>query len=492
MDYSKLRLKRAVGQTLYDQLVRALESAIENGELKNGERLPSERDLAEQLKLSRTTVVNAYRELESRGLIRGHIGRGTFVCAMPEPSDAPFAWRGKVSAQVARLGNNLSIRHLTRDILNPNLISFAAGSPSLECFPVEAYQRATERVLGRSRDAALGLSPTEGQPRLRQLVAERFKTRPERVLILSGSQQGLDLIARCLLDPGDAVIMDRPGYIGAIQTFRAAGANLVGWDVIRADVDELEDLIIRYRPKLIYTDPTFQNPTGRVLPLRERQELLKLAARYRVPIIEDNPWQETYLDAPPPPTLYHLDAHNIVIHLSTFSKTFAPGLRIGWLVASEYIVDQLASIKQYEDVSSEGLTQLVLADFLQSGLFDDHLLALRKEHARKLDITKKALEKYVPPRMLEFNTPRGGLHLWGRLNKSVAAQPLLQQTLLKGVTFAPGEMFYSDGGGRHELRLCFTSVSAGRIEEGVKRLAEALAEGRAEQTERDEYAIPLV
>jgi 2-aminoadipate transaminase len=229
-----------------------------------------------------------------------------------------------------------------------------------------------------------------------------------------------------------------------------------------------------------------------VLPLRERQELLKLAARYRVPVIEDNPWQETYLDAPPPPPLYHLDTHNIVIHLSTFSKIFAPGLRIGWLVASEYIVDQLASIKQYEDVSSEGLTQLVLAELLQSGLFDDHLLALRREHARKRDIMKNALEKYVPRGMFEFNAPRGGLHLWGRLNKGMTARLLLQQALSKGVIFAPGEMFYADGGGRQELRLCFTSVSASKIEEGVKRLAETLSQGKSARTERGEYAVPLV
>lgn len=311
-------------------------------------------------------------------------------------------------------------------------------------------------------------------------------------MILSGSQQGLDLVARCLLDPGDAIIMDRPGYIGAIQTFRAAGANLVGWDVMRADFDELEDLLMRYRPKLIYTDPTFQNPTGRVLSLRDRQELLKLAARYRVPVIEDNPWQETYLDTPPPPTLYHLDIHNIVIHLSTFSKVLAPGLRIGWLAASEYVVDQLASIKQYEDVSTEGLAQLVVADFLQSGLFDEHLLALRKEHAKKRAIMKQALERHIPHRTLEFNKPAGGLHFWCRLNKGIKAQQLLQQAIRKGVMFAPGEMFYADAAGRHEMRLCFSSVPANRIEEGVKRLQSALAVGVSNNSVKHNFTVPLV
>jgi len=143
-----------------------------------------------------------------------------------------------------------------------------------------------------------GVAPTEGQPRLRRLIASRFGAKPEHVLIVSGAQQGLDLVARCLLDPGDAVIIDRPGYVGAIQNFRAAGAKLIGWDVMRSDLGELVDLILRYRPKLICTNPTFQNPTGRTFSLKERQELLALAARYRVPVIEDDPYRDTGLGVP--------------------------------------------------------------------------------------------------------------------------------------------------------------------------------------------------
>lgn len=492
MNYSKLLSKRDKSETLYGSLRSSLESAIESGELPAGTRLPSERDLAARLKLSRTTVVNAYRELESRGLVRSHVGRGTFVCASPEAADAPFAWRGKVSARVARIGAGPSLRHLIQNVPNPDLISFAVGGPALECFPLEEYRRVMERILRRKTLPVLGLSPTEGQPLLRKLIAARFGTRPERVLILSGSQQGLDLVARCLLDPGDAIVMDRPGYVGAIQTFRAAGADIFGWDAARSDFGELEDLLMRHRPKLIYTDPTFQNPTGRVLSLRDRHELLKLAARYRVPVIEDNPWQDTYLDAPPPPSLYHLDVHNIVIHLDTFSKVLAPGLRIGWLVAPEYVVGQLASIKQYEDISTDGLAQLVVADFLQSGLFDEHLLASRKEHARKRATMKQALERHIPGRTLEFNRPGGGLHFWCRLNKGINAQRLLHQAIRVGVIFAPGEMFYADASGSHEMRLCFTSVPLACIEEGVKRLRAALDAVLSDNSHDYNLSVPLV
>ncbi len=475
MDYSKLLVDRDDSKPLYTCLQESLSEAIEAGKLIAGARLPSERILAGKLGLSRTTVATAYRELESYGLIRSFVGRGTFVCAAPETNGAPFAWRGKVSRYAENLGNNFSLRHLIYSNTNEKIISFAINSPAFECFPLEHFRQAIEHTLKNHAQLTLGLAPTEGQPVLRRAVARRFGTKPERILILSGSQQGIDLIARCLIERGDTIIIDRPGYIGAIQTFRAAGANLVGWDAERADLDELEDLLVRYHPKLIYTDPTFQNPTGRVMSLGERRDLLKLAARYRIPIVEDDPWRETFLEAPPPPPLYHLDTNNIVIHLGTFSKVLAPGLRLGWLAASEYIVDQLAAIKQHENLFTEGLSQMVIADFMQSGLFDKHLESLRKEHTKRRDAMKRAVEKFLPARDFSINHPRGGLNFWCRLSNRIDARRLLDAAVQKGVAFVPGELFYADGagGGRNELRLCFSSVPITQIEEGVKRLQSA-------------------
>jgi DNA-binding transcriptional MocR family regulator len=492
MDYAKLLEKRDDTRPLYVQLKEALTGAIGSGVLPTGMRLPSERELARELGLSRTTVVTAYRELESLGLVRSHVGRGTFVCAVPEPGDAPFAWRGKVSWRVENLGGKLSLRHLMNGNQDDQFISFAAGEPAFECFPLEEYRRVITQTLKQHARLALGLAPTEGQPVLRRAVARRFGTMPERVLILSGSQQGIDLIARCLIDHSDTIIIDRPGYVGAIQTFRAAGANIVGWDVVRADLDELEDLIVRHRPKLIYTDPTFQNPTGRTMTLKERQDLLKLAARYRIPIIEDDPWRETYLDSPPPLSLCQLDVHNIVIHLGTFSKVLAPGLRLGWLAASEYIVDQLASIKQHENLFNEGLSQIVIADFLQSGLFDTHLENLRRKHTVKRDLMKRAAAEHLPARMCVLNNPRGGLHFWCQLMKGMDARHLLDAAVRKGVSFAPGELFYPDeAGGRQELRLCFSSVPTDRIEEGIKRLRGAFDTCNSKPS-KDNSHTPLV
>ena len=225
--------------------------------------------------------------------------------------------------------------------------------------------------------------PTEGQPALREAIAERYNVPRESVLILPGAQQGLDLLARCLLDPGDAVIIDRPGYLGAIQSFRAAGAKLIGWDVVHADSDELEDLLVRYRPKLIYTNPTFQNPTGVTLPIRTRRELLSLAQRYRVPIVEDATYRDLYFNEPPPPSLRDIDDHNLVIYLNSFSKVMAPGLRLGWIAAAPSIVDQIAIIKQRLDPHTPNLVQFAIARLMREGAFDSHLRTIRVEHARR-------------------------------------------------------------------------------------------------------------
>jgi DNA-binding transcriptional MocR family regulator len=286
--------------------------------------------------------------------------------------------------------------------------------------------------------------------------------------------------------------MDRPGYIGALQTFRAAGAHLVGWDVARADPGELEDLIVRYRPKLIYTNPSFQNPSGRVLPLDARRELLDLAARSRLPVIEDEPYRELYFDAPPPPSLRALDRHGVVISLGSFSKTLAPGLRLGWLVAAESIVDQLALVKARSDVFSPTLPQLVMAELLAGRAFDEHLRALRGEHRRRRDALLAALRRHLPPGALSWSTPTGGLYLWGRLQPGLDSARLLPEAAAAGVSFVAGETFYPDGGGRHQLRLCFTAAPPRDLEEGARRLGALLADPAAQRRLADATLRPLV
>lgn len=462
---------------LYSHLVSLLEAAIASGELPSGSRVPPERTLAEQLRISRTTVVSAYRELESRGLLRGYVGRGTFVCAAPEPEGTPFAWRGKIAAAALRTSDS-TLRDVVRRSSDARLISFAAGEPAIDRFPNEAFLEATRHVLTSDPAAAWRHGPGEGQPALREAIAERYGVDRDSVLVLSGAQQGLDLLARCLIDPGDAVVLDRPGYLGAIQSFRAAGAKLIGWDIVRADTDELEDLLVRYRPKLIYTNPTFQNPTVSTMSIRTRREVLSLAQRYRVPIVEDATYRDLYFTDAPPPSLRQLDDHNLVIYLNSFSKVLAPGLRLGWIAAAPSIVEQIAIIKQRLDPYTPNLVQFALARLIRSGAFDAHLRTIRTEHANRCTHMVAAIQRHLPAGLIRFARPAGGLYLWCRLAPGLSATTLHERALAAGVTFVPGTAFYPDPAGDSELRLCYTSVLPSVMEEGITRLATCVGDAR--------------
>lgn len=475
---------------LYSHLVTLLEAAIARGDLPSGSRLPPERELAQRLRISRTTVVSAYRELESRGLLRGYVGRGTFVCAAPDPGGTPFAWRGKIASAALR-SNDSILRDTIRHSSDARLLSLAAGEPAIDCFPTAEFQKAVSHVLERNATAAWRHGPTEGQMVLREAIAERFRVPAESVLILAGAQQGLDLLARCLVDPGDAVIVDRPGYLGAIQSFGAAGARMIGWDVARADLDELEDLLVRYRPKLIYTNPTFQNPTGVTMPIRTRREVLRLAGRYRTPIVEDATYGELYFNEPPPPSLRELDEQNLVIHLNSFSKVMAPGLRLGWLSAASSIVDQIAIIKQRLDPHTQNLVQFAMARLIEDRSFDRHLKTIRAEHARRAMQMVAAIQRHFPAGSLRLMRPTGGLYLWCRLSAGVSSRALLDHSLADGVAFVAGPAFYPDPAGESELRLCFSSVMPESIDPAIRCLANALAKcaGDARTARRETVAM---
>lgn len=472
MKMHEIQLDPSDAAPLYRQLEETLAAAIGDGRLAPGDRLPSERALAEQLGVSRTTTVTAYRELESRGLVRGSTGRGTYVCAGPTGGDAPFAWQGKVATAALRTVDP-TLRSLVQGP-DAEMISFAGGMPALDVFPVQAFQRRLNRVIEQGFMDALGLGPTEGQPALRLALADRHSVPPEQVIILAGSQQGLDLLARCLVEPNDVVIVDRPTYLGAIQVFRAGGARMVGWDARRADLDELEDLFQRYRPKLLYTNPTFHNPSGRTLDLETRRGILQLASRYRTAILEDDPYSPLHLGRVPPPSLHSLDTQGLVIYQSTFSKTLAAGLRVSWIVAPEAIVEQVALVRQRADLFSGGAFQLVLAGMLAEGSYDRHIATLRGEHRRRLEVLTEALRQEIPHGLVTWHQVDGGLYLWLHAQRHLDARVLAQQAAALGVEVIPGDHFFVDGSGRQEFRLCFTRNPPPVITAGVARLAHAV------------------
>jgi DNA-binding transcriptional MocR family regulator len=500
-------LDRESDVPLYLQIRDQIRDLVLSGDLPLGARLPPERQLAAALGVNRTTISNAYHELAADGLVEGQVGRGTIVCSWPHSGTSelestlsrPLHWNEYFVEAQAR---NPLVRELIALCAQEDVISLAGAVPAPDLYPIERFAQAVDTVLRRHGRTLLQYGPTEGDYRFRETLSERAAERgivalPENVLVLSGSQQGLDLIARAMIGPGTAVVVESPSYLGALDVFRAAGARLLSVPVDGEGmrVDLLERLLARHRPQLIYTLPTFQNPSGQVMSARRRQALLSLAEQYQVPVLEDDPYSELYYRDPPPPPVKSLDRQGHVIYLSTFSKILLPGIRIGWLVAPRPVVDRLASIKQHADLNSNTLAQWALVEFIGQGWLDEHLDTLRRAYPHRLAATLSALREYVP-RGMRWNEPAGGLHLWCHLEGRLRTRDLLAEATRRRVAFVAGEAFHADGGGGSALRLNFTYPSEEDVREGVRRLGEAMAVlmGGQEQrhTLQPETARPIV
>ena len=469
-----------VEKSLVQGIVGEVIREVSRGVWKASDRLPSERDLAEQLSVSRNTVTAAYGELERLGILRRLRGKGAYLCALPTPGES-FSWSGKIS----NLANSLDepVLELLARRLGLNEIGYplSAGTPSLEVFPQDPYRESVGRVLANHLPGVLAVAHTEGQWVLRQAVAEWIGVDPQNVMIVAGAQEAIDLVARCLIEPGDSVVIDSPTYPGAIQSFRSAGARLLPWSTSWS-LSQLEELLLRYRPKLLFTMPTFQNPTGRVMSVKTRLGLLELAHRYRVPVIEDDVYSQTFFGSHRmPECLYKLDKLCQVLSLSTFSKMLAPGLRVGWMVAPPYMIKQLSLIKMRSNLFTGGLNQLALADLVRTGAMDCHLVRLREHHATLCAAAVRALQPAIEQGLIRFRIPTGSLYLWCRILIPFDADLLFATLEEQGLSVAPGIAFEPDRNQRSSacFRLCYTAAPMAVVEEGVQVLIRVLEEALA-------------
>lgn len=454
------------------RVINHIHEEFRNDRYRPGARLPSERKVASDLKVSRNTVTAAYDSLEQCGLIRRIQGKGAFRCN-PQISGEGFSWSGKISSN-AHLLDEPVLEVLARRSDVP--YGMSAGTPCMECFPTAIYREAADKVINSHGRAAFTVAPTEGQDRLRHSLASWQGVEPKHLLVTAGGQEAIDLVARCLIEPGDCAIVESPTYPGAIQCLRAAGARLIPWHT-KWSLEELETLLLRYRPKLLFTTPTFQNPTGRVMPLAVRQGLLDLAGRYHLPIIEDGVYTETYLSARPTvPSLFKLDKRAQVMYISTFSKTLAPGIRVGWVIAPPFMVKQLALMKMRANLFTGGLNQLIMSDLLESGAFDRHLEGLRKNHRSLRDCAVSLLQPAVTEGLLSFSVPQGGLYLWCNLARGIDMEEVLAAAEAKGVSVACGDAFFSDQPARSFFRICYTAVRGAQLPAGITKLATAIRE----------------
>lgn len=372
-----------------------------------------------------------------------------------------------------------AVREILKVTERPEVISFAGGLPAPETFPVEAIGAAFAEVLAQNGREALQYGTTEGFGPLRAWIAARMSGRGRAVhaddlLITNGSQQGLDLVSRVLLDPGDTVLVEAPSYLAALQVFTSAEARVVSVPTDRDGIDPvaLEQAIVRERPKLVYLVPDFQNPSGTRLSRERRRAVLAVAARHRVAILEDDPYGELTFDGPRFPTLHALDEAGVVIYLSTFSKTLAPGLRIGWVAAPRELLRALTVAKQATDLHTGTLGQRAAARLLESFDFDGHVARISALYGRRAVAMQQAVAARMPAVRIE--PPRGGLFLWAALPAGVSIERLFTEAIEARVAFVPGAPFFVAPPAVPHLRLNFSHRDEASIHEGIGRLAQAL------------------
>lgn len=369
------------------------------------------------------------------------------------------------------------IRELLKLTARPEIISFAGGLPAPELFPVEEMKVISVKVLEQMGQEALQYSTTEGYQPLRQKIADRMKkvgvtADPEHILITSGSQQGLDFSGKVFLNPGDIVFCESPSYLGALNAFKAYQCEFVEipTDDHGMEMDALEKALQEHPTgRMIYVIPDFQNPSGRTWSLERRKMLIELANRFNLPIIEDNPYGELRFEGEFLPSIKSLDTEERVIFLGTFSKTFCPGLRIGWVYACDEVLNKFITVKQGADLQSNSMSQRELNLYLETYSLDNHVERIRQVYHRRRDLMLSTMAEEFP-KSVKFTHPEGGLFTWCVLPEHMNARDLMVKALEKNVAFVPGGSFFPNGGHENTMRVNYSNMPEDKIVEGIRRL----------------------
>ena len=400
------------------------------------------------------------------------------------------AWTSRYAQRTKNVKSS-AIRELLKLTQQPEVISFAGGLPAPDVFPIQRFQEACAKVLSTRGKEALQYGASEGYEPLREMIARHtsrygIKAGPENVLITSGSQQALDLIGKLLINPGDRVLVEAPTYLGALQAFNVYGAEYVS---VPSDDDGIQtehlEGPLRSGPKFMYILPNFQNPGGTTLSEGRREELVLLADRFGIPIVEDDPYGQLRYEGEHLTPLVVLDRVNLrrdngysignVIYLSTFSKTLAPGLRLGWIVAPADVISKMIQLKQGADLHTSTFTQMVAYEVAHDNFMDEHIKMIRRVYGERRDAMLAALEEFFPPEVT-WTRPAGGLFLWVTLPDGMDCQKVFEAAIKQNVAFVPGDSFYANHGGeaRRHFRLNFSYVPPDKIHEGIRRLAIAV------------------
>jgi 2-aminoadipate transaminase len=474
-------LDRGSREPLYRQLAGSLQQRIRSGALPPRTRLPTVRQLAQQLGITRLTVHSAYAELQSGGWIEATVGRGTFVAAQIDQLIVP---------PTSELGREATPAGMLADLLRmtqlPGLSALARADPAPDLFPLRNWQRASELALASGGSSMMNYTTPQGDQILRSILVEAVRERgisagPDELLIVAGVTNGMALATSLLARPGATVLVEQPTYLGMLNILAAQGVRAVGlpMDGEGLIIEAVEQALQEERPAFLYTIPTFQNPNGSCLSMARRAALLDLAARHRLPIIEDDIYGMLGYEGETPRALKADDRDGQVLYLSSFSKSLMPGLRMGYVIARPELIRELMLLRQAQDICSPPLTQRSLAIFIEQGWWQAHMRRMLPRYRERRDALLRAMEHHFPPGVT-WTRPRGGFSCWVSLPNGIPAMDLYLSAISRGVAFTPGQVFSAGDERQQHMRLCFSTEAPERLSEAVATLGGLLRERGAD------------
>lgn len=493
-----IKIDRASSAPLYQQLYEKLKNMVETGILPADTRLPSVRSLAERLGVNQVTVVSAFRRLENEGFIYTKPGSGTYAADLlntitSRTDRMPLSLRDEVYQQ-----DDLAFISSSELSISENTVNFASATPASELFPVDDFKVALNETLERDKGNAFSYQESLGFPPLREsisgiLKSPGFECHPEDIHVISGAQQGIDIISKALLQPGDCIIAESPTYTGAVAVFKSRDAQItdIPMETGGPDMNLLEYNIRKHKPVLFYTIPSFQNPTGCSYTNEKRQELLGLAEKYGFFIIEDDYVSDLDFEGRKYSSLKALDRYDRVILVKSFSKIFMPGLRLGFILVPSIISAKLLAAKHTTDISTSGLIQRSFDLYIRKGFWDRHFNFMYRTYSERYKKITSALDRFSPEGCT-YVKPGGGLNLWYQLPYGFPVNSLLTRAAANDIAFAPGRIFYSGNSAQavNNIRLSFAAVESEKIEAGIEKLCSLI--GRIQGSEHTGRSMPIL
>ncbi len=470
--YKAIHLDKNVSKYLYIQLFEKIRDMMIRSMFNENEKLPPIRKLAELLDVNTSTVVNAYDLLEKEGLVYKKVGRGTFVSLKLEKD------LKDEQLQKYPLDEDITLMDRGQMRIKENMISFASATPTSDLFPVEDFKILFNEVLDRDQGDAFSYQESQGYYPLRESLVHYLKeynieTNPENIQIISGAQQGIDVVAKAFAGYGDSIILESPTYTGAIATFKSRGARMVPVPISSdgIDLNRLEECMKVHKPKLLYVMPNFQNPSGYSYSKEKKLKVIALARKYNVLIVEDDYLSDLSFYSQDNATLKSLDADDSVIYIKSFSKIFMPGLRLGFLVIPRNLYGKILAAKHTSDISTSGLNQRVFDLYLRKGIWKKHIKYMEKIYKERFDIMKACLEKYIVDKGVNYILPYGGLNFWLELPEGYSSDQLYREAAKEDILILPGSIFFIHKKDSRFFRLSIAAVYPEEIEKGIKVLS---------------------